>query len=252
MISNAPAPEWKQEQLDSLEIRRAESRLQQSVHRGDFTTPYTFKSRRRGHTPIKLRTFAKGGNREAVGSDFSNGISIVFVSRRYHACFVRLPYNSVRILSDAADSEGETPGIGSFIDELRPIACATVPGNRQIVRIAGGADGDLLHEFQRGAPNRCRITELVKPRSPLRISQNTDLFTRSVHFRETRSRIGIPSFHRTLRIDVEPHALCRIRFDIVPVNFKGAIRGMRYPAGQGSKALFESRTVAAPTASFSK
>ena len=25
------------------EIRRAESRLQQSVHRGDFTTPYTFK-----------------------------------------------------------------------------------------------------------------------------------------------------------------------------------------------------------------
>ncbi len=62
MISNAPAPEWKQEQLDSLEIRRAESRLQQSVHRGDFTTLYTFKSRRRGHTPIKLRTFAKGGN----------------------------------------------------------------------------------------------------------------------------------------------------------------------------------------------
>ena len=108
------------------EIRRAESRLQQSVHRGDFTTLYTFKSRRRGHTPIKLRTFAKGGNRKSIGSDFSNGISIVFVSRRYHACFVRLPYNSVRILSDAADSEGETPGIGSFIDELRPIACATV------------------------------------------------------------------------------------------------------------------------------
>ena len=156
MISNAPAPEWKQEQLDSLEIRRAESRLQQSVHRGDFTTPYTFKSRRRGHTPIKLRTFAKGGNREAVGSDFSNGISIVFVSRRYHACFVRLPYNSVRILSDAADSEGETPGIGSFIDELRPIACATVPGNRQIVRIAGGADGDLRSE-ERRVGKECRL-----------------------------------------------------------------------------------------------
>lgn len=74
-------PEWKQEQFDSLEIQRAESHSLQSVRREYLTSPYTFKSRRRGHTPIKLRTFAKGGDRKSIGSDFSNGVSIVFVSR---------------------------------------------------------------------------------------------------------------------------------------------------------------------------
>lgn len=81
IISNAPAPEWKQEQFDSLEIQRAESHSLQNVRREYLTSPYTFKSRRRGHTPIKLRTFAKGGDRKSIGSDFSNGVYIVFVSR---------------------------------------------------------------------------------------------------------------------------------------------------------------------------